>query len=161
MQPPAFGDKAATRRQTFSDLYGRGAPRKDWADSWVEFLFDARGRVSRTAFRRARLGFILVYLGLWLLAHQMTLDAHAVAIHAAGAPGRLYVLAEGLTILLVVGLTGWCGAVVTVKRWHDLDKTGLWTLLGFVPLFGWIAQTVMCSFSNGTRGPNRFGPAPR
>ncbi len=161
MQPPAFGNKAATRRQTFADLYAQSAPRKDWADAIVEFLFDARGRVSRVAFRRARLGFILVYLGLWLFGQLMEADAHAVAIHAIGAPGRLYVLAESVTLLLIIGLTCWCGAVITVKRWHDLDKSGFWALLGFIPIIGWIGQTVMCSFSNGTRGPNRFGPAPR
>jgi uncharacterized membrane protein YhaH (DUF805 family) len=158
---PSFGNKATARRQTFSDLYPTQAARKDWADSLVELLFDARGRVSRQAFRRARLGFILVYLGLWLFAQQMTADAHATLIHAAGAPGRLYVLAECFTILLVVALTCWCGAIITIKRWHDLDKSGLWALLGFIPVLGWVFTTVKCSFSNGTRGPNRFGPAPR
>jgi len=161
MLPPVFGDKAATRRQTFADLYAAPAARKDRADAMVEFLFDSRGRVSRRAFRRARLGFILVYLGLWLFGQVMSADAHAVAIHAAGAPSRLYVLSESVTLLLVIGLTCWCGAVVTIKRWHDLDKSGAWALLGFIPIVGWIGQTLMCSFSNGTRGPNRFGPAPR
>jgi uncharacterized membrane protein YhaH (DUF805 family) len=161
MQPPAFGNKAATRHQTFADLYAQDAPRKDWADAAVEFLFDARGRVSRHAFRRARLGFILVYLGLWLFGQVMTADAHAVAAHATGAPSRFYVLAESLTLLAVIALTCWCGGVITVKRWHDLDKSGVWALLGFIPIAGWIGQTVMCSFSNGTPGPNRFGPAPR
>ena len=45
---------------------------------------------------------------------------------------------------------------VGVRRLHDLDKSGWWLLLGFVPIIGliliyWFAQP-------GTPGANRFGP---
>ena len=46
---------------------------------------------------------------------------------------------------------------VSVRRLHDLDRTGWWLLLWLLPVIGWIIMLVwMCS--RGTRGPNRYGP---
>jgi uncharacterized membrane protein YhaH (DUF805 family) len=48
---------------------------------------------------------------------------------------------------------------VTVRRMHDLDKSGWWWLIGFIPLVGAIILLVwFCQ--RGTVGPNRFGPDP-
>ena len=46
---------------------------------------------------------------------------------------------------------------VTVRRLHDLDRSGWWMLLDLVPLVGWIILLVwFCA--KGTDGPNSFGP---
>jgi uncharacterized membrane protein YhaH (DUF805 family) len=45
-----------------------------------------------------------------------------------------------------------------VRRLHDLDKTGWWSLIGLVPLLGFILLFLNCLV--GTEGPNRFGPDP-
>lgn len=51
------------------------------------------------------------------------------------------------------------GLAVSVRRLHDLDRTGWWLLLGFIPLIGSIILIVwFCT--RGTPGPNRFGPDP-
>lgn len=48
---------------------------------------------------------------------------------------------------------------VTIRRLHDLDKSGWWLLILLVPLIGAIVLLVfMCI--EGTRGANRFGPDP-
>ena len=48
---------------------------------------------------------------------------------------------------------------VTVRRLHDLDKSGWWLLIILVPLIGAIVLLVfMCI--EGTRGANRFGADP-
>ena len=49
---------------------------------------------------------------------------------------------------------------VSVRRLHDIDRTGWWVLLGFVPLVG---TTVLLTFAvlDGTPGSNRFGPNPK
>jgi uncharacterized membrane protein YhaH (DUF805 family) len=45
---------------------------------------------------------------------------------------------------------------VAVRRLHDLDRSGWWLLLAFVPLVGVIILIVwMCT--RGTPGANRFG----
>jgi len=46
---------------------------------------------------------------------------------------------------------------VSVRRLHDLDRSGWWVLLDLVPLVGWIILLIwFCT--KGTDGPNRFGP---
>jgi uncharacterized membrane protein YhaH (DUF805 family) len=46
-----------------------------------------------------------------------------------------------------------------IRRLHDVDRSGWWYLLIFLPLIGGIILLVwFCS--EGTNGPNRFGPDP-
>lgn len=47
-----------------------------------------------------------------------------------------------------------------IKRWHDLDKSGWWVLINFIPIVGGLWCLVECGFLKGTVGPNRFGPDP-
>lgn len=48
---------------------------------------------------------------------------------------------------------------VTVRRFHDQDKSGWFYLLSFIPYIGGLIVFVfMCL--EGTKGPNRFGPDP-
>ncbi len=48
---------------------------------------------------------------------------------------------------------------VTVRRLHDLDRSGWWMLLGGVPVAGWAILFVwVCK--KGTMGANRFGADP-
>jgi uncharacterized membrane protein YhaH (DUF805 family) len=48
---------------------------------------------------------------------------------------------------------------IAIRRLHDLDRTGWWILLGFIPLIGWIILLIWY-VTRGTDGPNRFGPDP-
>jgi uncharacterized membrane protein YhaH (DUF805 family) len=49
---------------------------------------------------------------------------------------------------------------VSVRRLHDLNRSGWWYLFGLVPLLGTIVLFVwFCT--DGTRGPNRFGADPK
>jgi uncharacterized membrane protein YhaH (DUF805 family) len=48
---------------------------------------------------------------------------------------------------------------VGVRRLHDIDRSGWWWLLWFVPIVGWIIMLIwVCS--GGTAGMNRFGRDP-
>jgi uncharacterized membrane protein YhaH (DUF805 family) len=51
------------------------------------------------------------------------------------------------------------GIAVSVRRLHDLDRTGWWLLISLIPLIGAIILLVWF-ISKGTDGPNRFGPDP-
>ena len=67
----------------------------------------------------------------------------------------------GITLVttLFVLVTLLPGVAVAVRRLHDLDRTGWWLLLVFIPLVGAIVLIVwFCTI--GTRGYNRFGPDP-
>jgi uncharacterized membrane protein YhaH (DUF805 family) len=48
---------------------------------------------------------------------------------------------------------------VAVRRLHDVDRTGWWLLIDFIPLIGWIVLIVWFCTA-GTAGSNRFGPDP-
>ena len=48
---------------------------------------------------------------------------------------------------------------VTVRRLHDIDRSGWWVLLMFVPILSLVILVFM--FLNGTSGGNRFGPDPK
>ena len=51
------------------------------------------------------------------------------------------------------------GIAVAARRLHDVDRTGWWLLLAFVPVVGLIVLLIwFCT--KGTDGPNRFGPDP-
>lgn len=49
---------------------------------------------------------------------------------------------------------------VAIRRLHDTDRSGWWLLIGLVPLIGAIVLLVFY-LTDGTRGPNRFGPDPK
>jgi uncharacterized membrane protein YhaH (DUF805 family) len=51
------------------------------------------------------------------------------------------------------------GIAVSIRRLHDLNRTGWWILLALIPLIGWIILLIWY-ISKGTDGPNRFGPDP-
>lgn len=48
---------------------------------------------------------------------------------------------------------------VAVRRLHDIDRSGWWLLINFIPLIGLIVLIVWFCTS-GTEGLNRFGPDP-
>lgn len=49
---------------------------------------------------------------------------------------------------------------VTVRRLHDLDRSGWWVLLGFVPIIGWIVL-VLWTCLNSDDEPNQYGDNPK
>jgi uncharacterized membrane protein YhaH (DUF805 family) len=49
---------------------------------------------------------------------------------------------------------------VTVRRLHDIDRTGWWVLISLVPLVGWIVLLVF-NVQDGTPGSNGYGPDPK
>ena len=49
---------------------------------------------------------------------------------------------------------------VTVRRVHDIDRTGWWILINLIPLIGTIVLLVF-ELTPGTPGSNRFGPDPK
>ncbi len=51
------------------------------------------------------------------------------------------------------------GISVSVRRLHDIDRTGWWILIGFVPLVGAILLLIWYC-SKGTPGPNTYGSDP-
>lgn len=51
----------------------------------------------------------------------------------------------------------WPSLALTVKRWHDRNKSGWWVLIGLIPVVGLIWAFIETGFLKGTEGPNQFG----
>ncbi len=49
---------------------------------------------------------------------------------------------------------------VSVRRLHDIDKSGWWLLIGLIPLLGAIVLIIFF-IMDGTPGNNRFGASPK
>jgi uncharacterized membrane protein YhaH (DUF805 family) len=86
------------------------------------------------------------------------------AVLASIAAGLIDVALFGLdgssAIESLVGLALFLpGLAVSVRRLHDLDRSGWWVLLGLIPLVG-VIILIVWNCQRGTIGPNRFGPDP-
>lgn len=88
----------------------------------------------------------------YLIVNTLTqvLDSSALAESAGPASVLLLILSLGLLLPTLA---------VAVRRLHDLDRTGWWILISFVPIVGTIVLLVwFCT--KGTDGSNRFGADP-
>lgn len=86
---------------------------------------------------------------LFTIILQIVLMAFTAAMPTIGGILSLLVLLA----LIIPGLA------VTIRRFHDLDKSGWWILIGFVPILGFILLIYWFT-QRGTVGDNRFGPDP-
>lgn len=110
-------------------------------------LFSFEGRVGRKTFWLTLLAIIGV-----VVAAQVLLAVLASMSEGAAKIGAILVLLVS-AVLLVPALA------ISAKRWHDLNKSGWWLLLGFVPLANLYA-VAMTGFVKGTEGRNSYGEDP-
>ncbi len=105
-------------------------------------LLDPRGRITRSTW--------------WLYGVAVPIGA-GLLLHALLGIARIRAeLAEHVVNVLLL----WPTLAVSIKRWHDRDKSGWWVLVVLVPFVGWIVSVVASGVLAGTPGPNRFGPEP-
>lgn len=109
---------------------------------------DFRGRSGRKEYWMFLLFQIMVSIAVNLVSFiGASMDSSLVAGLAA-------------IVSVVFGLAMFIpGLAVSVRRMHDIDKSGWQLLWAFVPLVGAIILIIFMA-KQGTTGPNRFGPAP-
>ena len=49
---------------------------------------------------------------------------------------------------------------VSIRRLHDIGRTGWWILIALVPVIGGLWYLIECGFLPGTPGPNNYGADP-
>ena len=54
----------------------------------------------------------------------------------------------------------WSGLCLSIKRYHDRNKSGWWLLILLVPVIGSIWYFIETACLSGTAGPNAYGPDP-
>ena len=112
---------------------------------WI--LFSFQGRIPRRVFWAGEIG--------------VRLASYAVLIpFAALLDGQQAEDAVNFVSLLIAIPTIWMSLAIAVKRWHDLDKSGWWVLIGLVPCVGPIWAFIETGCLRGTIGPNQYGPDP-
>lgn len=112
---------------------------------FTKLYLSADGRVSR---QQWWLYYVIPYwLGLFILAFVDDAIGMSDAESSFGLLISLWVL-----IMIVPGI------MMSIKRFHDRDKTGWWVLIGLVPVIGALWFLIELGMLKGTEGPNRFGP---
>lgn len=114
-----------------------GDPDAPW-----RMLLSPRGRISRQRFWLWGVGAML---GLGFVLHGLLAVARV----------RLAVAEHVVNVLLL-----WPAVAISVKRWHDRDRSGWWVLIALVPVVGWLWLMLANGFLRGSPGPNRHGPPP-
>ncbi len=124
----------------------------DWMLMPLRRYADFAGRSRRKEYWM----FVLFQLIIFSVSAIVSLFLFGLSDPASGAmTGGLIILLALLALVFLIP-----GIAVTVRRFHDQDKSGWFYLLNFIPyLGGFIVLVFMCF--EGTRGPNRFGPDPK
>ena len=89
-------------------------------------LFSFSGRLGRSEYWLWQLGWLLALAGTFLLVY---------------VPFGSLVFLVMLCAYLIAGLS------IEVRRWHDLDKSGLWYFIALIPFVGWLIKLGMLGFS--------------
>ncbi len=108
---------------------------------WQYLLLRFDGRINRAKFWSGVGAIIVAYIVIFAL---FAIDS-----------GALRALL-GLAYIAMI----WPSLAISIKRWHDRDKSGWWVLIGLVPVIGGIWALVETGFLAGTGGPNQYGPDP-
>ncbi|MBL8276508.1 MAG: DUF805 domain-containing protein [Pelomonas sp.] len=102
-------------------------------------FFSAKGRIGRLRY--------LAYAAGASVLFNVATTAIGVAM-----PGSI-----AFTVVSLVGLVAlvWFSVLCAIKRCHDMNISGWWTLTSFIPIIAlaWV-------FWPGAKGDNRFGPPP-
>jgi len=118
----------------------------EWMLMPLKRYADFQGRSRRKEYWMFQLGIVLVFVALTGLV--------GILNDVAGETGAMIALIPLLLFILGILVPA---LAVTVRRFHDQDKSG-WMVLLFL-LFGGIMLVFMCL--KGTKGPNQFGPDPK
>lgn len=114
-------------------------------------LLSLSGRTGRAGYWLTGLGQIFGLLLLFVITGHF--DPTAAHLPARAPSGGM----AGVVLFGMLAIA-WVGFAVTVRRWHDRDKSAWWCIIGGVPLLGPLWMLVELGFLPGTAGSNRFGP---
>lgn len=121
----------------YADFQGRSRRREYWLFVLFYFVISA---VIAAVFGKplSEAGPFGFHYGIWL---------------TPGAPGYWV----GAAVSLVSFIPS---IAVQVRRLHDIDRSGWWMLLWFVPILGWTVLLVFLCL-DGNQGGNRYGFDPK
>jgi len=101
---------------------------------WKYLFLDFEGRIGRKDFWIGSVALVFAFAAIRLLIFPLSWLAWLALSYPAFA--------------------------VLIKRCHDRGKSGLWSLLAFVPFVGLIWAIIDLGILTGDPGPNAYGPSP-
>ncbi len=115
----------------------------------ISLLFESNGRISRSRFW---LG-VVILVPLFLVCQAAILVLFSTALSEMLSLWILFQLGSFLLFM-------WMSFSLNAKRWHDMNKSGKWNLLLFIPVVGPVWMLLELGFIPGTQGPNQYGDQP-
>ncbi|MFN3352755.1 MAG: DUF805 domain-containing protein [Brevundimonas sp.] len=158
---------------------GLGLPPQVAGFDWQHLLFSFNGRSRRSHFW---IGW-LILLGVGVVAGWLPLIGALISLaliwpnlaigvkrlHDMGHTGWLIVVPWAVTIIGTFVAFGSVGvqAILNAQALENDDPAAIFALIG--PMFGWFGLIILVNLgfllwiglTEGTRGPNRFGPDPK
>lgn len=124
-------------------------------------FFSYRGRLNRKPYflRGILLSAVSSVLGLLEMLLFPEAFGPDAALRAAVESGGLTAGSGNLIFIALDVALSLSGISLTIRRSHDLNKSGWFLLLLFIPIVNLYAIFKLW-LSKGTEGPNRFGPDP-
>lgn len=122
-------------------------------DKILTIYFSADGRIRRLPYFLYGLGIGVVYLVLSII---MTLALGMGPQGPEPSIGAGMGIVYGIFIFLVIIVLTYASFILIIKRLHDLDHSGWFSLVSLVPLLNFL-MVIYLLFFKGTDGPNRFG----
>lgn len=117
------------------------------------------GRASRSELWWFVLFYFIVYMVLGFVDSML----FGTVQESGSLTGGDYSFSSSTTTPILSGIFALASMLpsiaVTVRRMHDINRSGWWVLISFIPLVGTIILIVWCA-TGGDRGENRFGPDP-
>lgn len=112
-------------------------------------LFKFDGRINRGTYWKYT---IFVVVGYLIAAFLWAASADSFT----GEPGGIMMMLAVVVWLALLPLS----LSISIRRWHDLNKSGWWIFISLVPFVGGLYALVMTGFVAGTPGQNQYGTAP-
>ncbi len=125
-------------------------------DHYVNLYFSPTGRVSRLTWWvhgilvRVVTFVILIAISVSIGQRTSTGDADAQP-----AESGMYLVA-----FLVLLISLWSQYALTIKRFHDQNRSAWWALWLLIPVLGPLIGIVLAGCLSGTPETNRYGPVP-
>ncbi len=132
---------------------------------YLDFMFlGYSGRIGRLSYWLAYLLLGLIQIGVIVLLLWLARDTIA-KLAELGSGYHELPAALGDEVLrhiiwpvcIVFALFLWPTYAIATKRWHDRNKSGWWSLIGFVPLIGGLWMFIELGFLGGEPGTNEYG----
>jgi uncharacterized membrane protein YhaH (DUF805 family) len=112
----------------------------------LDLFFNPSGRIGRAPWWYVRLFNVFV----------IVISAFALLDGIAERNGFWLLIS-----LMLCAVVCWSDICASIKRYHDLGKSGWWMLIAVIPVLGPIWNFVECGFVGGELRDNAYGPGPR